>query len=106
MVSTTAVSRRNNPAKTLMLVVQQRLHTNDLSGTLIAHDWPSLVMPAIAIEPQDYAIADGEVHYRPAEELLQPNWDNRDELERSRSRSEAEISRHNISKTQRRQKAT
>src|SRR6516225_3447799 len=32
---TTALNRRNNPAKTLMLVVQQRLHTNDLSGILI-----------------------------------------------------------------------
>jgi hypothetical protein len=50
----TALNRRNNPAKTLMLVVQQRLHTNDLSGLLIEHGWPSLVMPAIATEAQDY----------------------------------------------------
>src|SRR5262249_47176930 len=77
-----ALSRRNNPAKTLMLVVQQRLHTNDLSGFLIEHGWPNLVMPAIATEEQDYAIADGEVYHRPAQELLQPHWDSRDELER------------------------
>jgi len=57
---TTALSRRNNPAKTLMLVVQQRLHTYDLSGFLIEHGWPSLVMPAIATEEKDYTIADGE----------------------------------------------
>jgi predicted phage terminase large subunit-like protein len=79
---TTALSRRNNPAKTLMLVVQQRLHTNDLSGMLIEHGWASLVMPAIATEAQDYAIADGEVYHRPAGELLQPDWDSRDELEK------------------------
>jgi len=78
----TALSRRNNPAKTLMLVVQQRLHSNDLSGTLIELGWPSLVMPAIATEPQDYAIADDEVYHRPAEELLQPDWDSCEELER------------------------
>jgi len=80
---TTALSRRNNPGKTtLMLVVQQWLHTNDLSGFLIEHGWPSLVMPAIATEEQDYAIADGEVYHRPEQELLQPDWDSRDELER------------------------
>ena len=78
----TALSRRNNPAKTLMLVVQQRLHTNDLSGTLIELGWSSLVMPAIATEPQDYPIADDEVYHRPAEELLQPDWDSCEELER------------------------
>jgi predicted phage terminase large subunit-like protein len=81
----TALNRRNNPAKTLMLVVQQRLHTNDLSGLLIDHGWPSLVMPAIATEAQDYAIADGEVYYRPAKELLQPDWDSLGELETTKA---------------------
>jgi predicted phage terminase large subunit-like protein len=66
-------------------VVQQRLHTNDLSGTLIEHGWPSLVMPAIATEAQDYALADGEFYHRPAEELLQPNWDSLDELATTKS---------------------
>jgi predicted phage terminase large subunit-like protein len=82
---TTALNRRNNPAKTLMLVVQQRLHTNDLSGLLIGHGWPSLVMPAIATEAQDYAIADGEVYHRPAKELLQPDWDSLSELETTKA---------------------
>jgi hypothetical protein len=49
-----------------MLVVQQRLHTNDLSGFLIEHGWPSLVMPAIATGEKDYTIADGEFYHRPA----------------------------------------
>jgi predicted phage terminase large subunit-like protein len=81
----TALSRRNNPAKTLMLVVQQRLHSKDLSGTLIELGWPSLVMPAIATEPQDYAIADGEVYHRPSQELLQPEWDSLSELEKTKA---------------------
>ena len=82
---TTALNRRNNLAKTLMLVVQQRLHTNDLSGILIEHGWPSLVMPAIATEAQDYLVADGEFYQRPAKELLQPDWDSLDELEKTKS---------------------
>jgi predicted phage terminase large subunit-like protein len=81
----TALNRRNNPAKTLMLAVQQRLHTNDLSGMLIEHGWTSLVMPAIATEAQDYAIADGEFYNRPAGELLQPDWDSRNELDTTKS---------------------
>jgi predicted phage terminase large subunit-like protein len=49
---------------------------------LIEHGWASLVMPAIATEGQDYATADGEVYHQPAGELLQPDWDSRDELEK------------------------
>ena len=59
-----ALSRRNYPAKTLMLVVEQRFHTNDLSGMLTELGWPKLVMPAIAIEPRDHAIEEGEVYHR------------------------------------------
>jgi hypothetical protein len=103
---TSALSRRNNPAKTLMLVVQQRLHTNDLSGFLIEHGWPSLVMPAIATEERDYTIADGEFYHRPAKELLQPIGIALMNLRRSRLTWAAEISRRNTSKTQRRQTAT
>jgi hypothetical protein len=77
--------RRNNPAKTLMLVVQQRLHTNDLSGMLMEHGWPSLVIPAIATEAQDYAIAASELYHRSAGELLQPDWDSRNELDTTKS---------------------
>jgi predicted phage terminase large subunit-like protein len=81
----TALNRRNNPAKTLMLVVQQRLHTNDLSGMLMEHGWPSLVIPAIATEAQDYAIAASELYHRSAGELLQPDWDSRNELDTTKS---------------------
>jgi predicted phage terminase large subunit-like protein len=59
----------------------QRLHVNDLSGTLIDSGWPSLVLPAIATEPCDYLIADGETRHRPAGEFLQPGRDTLDTLE-------------------------
>ena len=71
----TALSRLNSPSKSLVLVMQQRLHANDLSGTLIDRGWPSLVIPAVATEAQTYAVAVGEVHHRPAGQLLQPDRD-------------------------------
>jgi hypothetical protein len=49
----------------------QRLHVDDLSGILIEQGWPSLVLPAIAVEAADYAVAEDEVYHRPAGELLQ-----------------------------------
>jgi predicted phage terminase large subunit-like protein len=82
MVSHHSAKPAQQSRQNLMLVVQQRLHTNDLSGTLIEHGWPSLVMSAIAIEAQEYAIAEGELYRRPAGELLQPDWDSGDELEK------------------------
>jgi predicted phage terminase large subunit-like protein len=77
----TARSRLNDQSKSLVVVTQQRLHTNDLSGTLIDGGWPSLVIPAIATEAQDYVVADGEVYRRPGGELLQPNRDSPKSLE-------------------------
>jgi len=61
----TALSRLDNPGESLIIVTMQRLHMNDLSGILIEGGWPSLVLPAIAMEPMDYVVADGEVYHRP-----------------------------------------
>jgi predicted phage terminase large subunit-like protein len=54
---------------------------NDLSGILIESGWPKLVLPAIATEPIDYVVADGEVYHRPVGQLLQPDRDNMEALE-------------------------
>jgi predicted phage terminase large subunit-like protein len=77
----TALSRLDNPASSLVIVTMQRLHMNDLSGILMESGWPKLVLPATALEPEDYTVADGEVYSRPAGELLQPNRDNMETLE-------------------------
>jgi hypothetical protein len=56
----TALSRLNDQSKSLVVVTQQRLHTDDLSGVLIERGWPSLVIPAIAtrgLPPGDRGIA-------------------------------------------------
>src|SRR6516162_5666819 len=77
----TALSRLNDQSKSLVVVTQQRLHTDDLSGALIERGWPNLVIPAIATEAQDYALSDGEVYHRPAGELLQPDRDRSEAIE-------------------------
>jgi predicted phage terminase large subunit-like protein len=77
----TALSRLNDQSQSLVVVTQQRLHTDDLSGVLIERGWPSLVIPAIATESQDYAVADGEVYHRATGELLQPDRDRPEAIE-------------------------
>jgi predicted phage terminase large subunit-like protein len=77
----TVVSRLDNPAKSLRIVTMQRLHMNDLSGRLIEGGWPSLVIPAIATEPADFVIAEGEIHHRPTGQLLQPDRVSVEDLE-------------------------
>jgi hypothetical protein len=67
----TALSRLDDPARSLVFIAIQRLLVDDLSGILIEQGWPSLVLPAIAVEAADYAVAEDEVYHRPAGELLQ-----------------------------------
>lgn len=83
--SNTALSRLDNPAESLILVAMQRLHADDLSGVLIERGWPSLVIPAIAIEPVDYLLGDDEFYHRPAGELLQPGRDSPEAIEELKS---------------------
>ncbi len=80
----TARSRLDDPKTSLICIAMQRLHVDDLAGILIEGRWPSLVLPAIATEPGDYAIGPDEVYHRPAEELLQPNRDSFEALEELR----------------------
>jgi hypothetical protein len=77
----TALSRLDDPAKSLVFIAMQRLHVDDLSGILIEHGWPSLVLPPIAVEAADYAVAEDEVYHRPAGELLQPERDSPEAIE-------------------------
>jgi predicted phage terminase large subunit-like protein len=71
----TALSRLDDPAKSLVVIAMQRLHVDDLSGILIEQGWPALVIPAIAVEPADYWLSADEVYHRPAGQLLQPERD-------------------------------
>jgi hypothetical protein len=80
----TAMSRLDDPAKSVIILVQQRLHVKDLSGILIAKGWPSLVLPAIATEARDYILGDGEIYHRPVGELLQPTRDTIEDFEKKK----------------------
>jgi predicted phage terminase large subunit-like protein len=71
----TALSRLDDPSKSLVCIAMQRLHVDDLSGILIEQGWPKLVLPAIAVEAADYEIGEDEVYHRPAGQLLQPERD-------------------------------
>jgi predicted phage terminase large subunit-like protein len=77
----TALSRLDDHQNCLIIVTMQRLHIDDLSGTLIEQGWPSLAIPAIAPEPADYRVGENEFHHRPAGELLQPDRDSLEVLE-------------------------
>jgi hypothetical protein len=77
----TALSRLNNYSTSVVIVAQQRLHTTDLSGTLLDLGWPRLIIPAIATEAEDYVVADGEAHYRLVGQLLQPDWLSREAMD-------------------------
>jgi hypothetical protein len=43
---TTALSRLDNPAESLICITMQRLHPDDLSGIFIEQGWSKLVIPA------------------------------------------------------------
>jgi predicted phage terminase large subunit-like protein len=77
----TALSRLDDHQNCLIIVTMQRLHIDDLSGTLIEQGWPSLAIPAIATEPADYRVGENEFHHRSAGELLQPERDSLEVLE-------------------------
>jgi len=68
----TALSRLDDAAKSLVFIAMQRLHVDDLSGILIEQGWPSLVLPAIAVEAADYTVAEDEVYHRPAIAAARP----------------------------------
>ncbi len=77
----TALSRLDDHQNCLIIITMQRLHIDDLSGTLIEQGWPSLVIPAIAPEPAEYRVSEDEFHHRSAGELLQLGRDSLQMLE-------------------------
>jgi hypothetical protein len=71
----TVLSRLDEPGKSRVVITMQRLHAEDLSGTLIQAGWPYLVLPQIAREAADYDTGEDQPYHRPAGETLQPNRD-------------------------------
>ncbi|MEM8919328.1 MAG: phage terminase large subunit [Pseudomonadota bacterium] len=83
----TLSSRLNNKKDDSIVVVQQRLHEDDLAGHLRCEGgWHILSLPAIAAEDMRIALPDDKFHSWKAAEVLHPTREGRlelDELKRS-----------------------
>ena len=79
----TLASRLNDKSTGAILLVMQRLHQYDLAGMLIeAGGWEQLKLPAIAVEDQIIALTRGRAHIRHVGDLLHPEREPIEELER------------------------
>jgi predicted phage terminase large subunit-like protein len=70
----TLMSRLDNKATGSIILVQQRVHLNDLSGHLLENpsDWEQLSLPAIAEDDERILIGQNRFHLRRAGEALHP----------------------------------
>ena len=70
---TTLFSRLDNKGNDVIIVIQQRLHEEDLAGYLLEQGgWVHLNIPAIAEETQRIPIGPGKVHIRQPGDCLDP----------------------------------
>lgn len=90
----TLATRLNDKNKGIIIVVQQRLHEDDLAGALIEKGkWEHLDLPAIAVETQIIPLNDDEVYTRRRGDILHPAHEDREALDRIK----AEIGSFNFS---------
>jgi predicted phage terminase large subunit-like protein len=69
----TLLSRQNDPATSAIVLIQQRVHEEDLAGMLLASGgWTHLDLPAIAEEPQVIDLGRRGTLIRPSGHLLHP----------------------------------
>jgi predicted phage terminase large subunit-like protein len=80
-------SRTDNQHTGAIVVVGQRLHMDDLIGTLLrsAEKWTALTLPAIAEKEESVPIGQGRWHSRRVGDLLHPEQQSREFLEALRS---------------------
>lgn len=69
----TAATRLNHPERGAIVVVQQRLHEEDLAGVLLdGGGWVHLNLPAIAEDRQEVPVGNGQVWIRNRGDVLHP----------------------------------
>lgn len=81
----TLMSRLNDKKNGAIVIVTQRVHANDLVGHVLetsGDDWTVLELPAIAEEPQRIQIGDNRWHQRFPGDLLHPEREPREILDR------------------------
>ena len=83
----TVASRTDNQHTGAIIVVGQRLHPDDLIGTLLrsAERWTALTLPAIAEREENIPTGPGQGHLRRVGDLLHPEQQSREFLEALRS---------------------
>jgi hypothetical protein len=79
----TIASRTDNQHTGAIVVVGQRLHPDDLIGTLLrsGEQWTALILPAIAEKEEPIPIGPGRSHLRRVGDLLHPEQQSRAYLE-------------------------
>jgi predicted phage terminase large subunit-like protein len=85
---TTLLSRLDNKAEDVIILVMQRLHLEDLAGHVLDHegaDWVLLNLPAMAETDEIVPLGGGRVHRRRIGEALHPNREPLQVLERIRT---------------------
>jgi predicted phage terminase large subunit-like protein len=87
-LSTTLASRPNSKKNARVLVIMQRLHEADVTAELLAQGgWTHLSLPAIATQREEHryrTISGPEVHIREPGDLLHPEREGIEEIERAR----------------------
>jgi hypothetical protein len=80
-VSNTLMSRLDSKETGIIIVVQQRVHLNDLSGYLMeCGGWEVLSLPVIAEQDEPIAIGDRKFHRLRAAEALHPELESLESL--------------------------
>lgn len=83
----TLYSRLNIKAEGVIIVIQQRLHEDDLVGHLLEQGgWTHINMPAIADKDVSYPLYRGRSFVREAGDLLAPELEGHTELDEARRR--------------------
>ncbi len=81
----TLIPRLDHPSEGRIIVLQQRLHEDDIVAHLLGKGgYSHLNLPAIADQDEDIAIGDGLVHHRKVGDLLFPQRIPREALDRLR----------------------
>ncbi len=74
--------RLNNKADAAIIIVMQRLHTDDLTGHVLQknENWTVLNLPAIAAEDERWELSNGIVYTRKKGEALNPRMESHEQL--------------------------
>jgi len=82
----TLYPRLDSKADDAIVVVMQRLHEDDLVGTLLRMGgWEHLNLPAIALVQETIPLGSARVHVRRADDVLHPEREPRSSLEQTRT---------------------